>query len=447
MLVISVIVLAHAGIWRFCPGHRRSLIRITLVILSVFILSALILQFELSSYFKSSTYGSDESEYFYWMSDAAESGQGLVPYIGSGLNYLRIGAFSLKTSPIRHAFIIRIINILLYSLCVNIIFIISIERLIPRMKGKSSLSNAEKSWGYQRYTKIFLISCCNGIIIWAVIRILKESLFLLLIACIFLLARLFYLRRSLFVRLFSLGLAFYFAVLLSDVRRGAEFLSLAIFAGTWLVEAFRGPFIPRRGSMVRPEYARLINGLGVLLVMAGMLFLLQGPIKRRVQYFFSYEKIYQNYYSSTLTSKLNELGPAKYLVALPRFVLGPGPYSSLKRLVSGEVTLAGTTASESAIVSTNVGNLLIFLGSLQWWVTLVFVFIALLIKRLNAANLFRFTPDFAILISIHVASYVFAYLGTGDTRHRAVMYFLAIPIVALSFCKLVNARSRSHGQA
>jgi len=113
------------------------------------------------------------------------------------------------------------------------------------------------------------------------------------------------------------------------------------------------------------------------------------------------------------------LGP--YLSIL-RFILGPGPFRSAAQLLGDDVFL----------VSTFSGDVLIFWGSVFWWSLLGYViYLALtpLGRRRIAFSMTVFGGWLVLSLMLTVA-YSFIYFGTGDTRHRASLYVLSAPLFA-----------------
>lgn len=116
---------------------------------------------------------------------------------------------------------------------------------------------------------------------------------------------------------------------------------------------------------------------------------------------------------------INQLVPSTldYFTAPLRFILGPGPIRSLQQIMFGDVF----------VVSSVVGDFLIFFGSLFWWGGLFYLFICSINRGLSLSTL-KFPIVFSIFFSmVYILSYSVIYLGTGDTRHRAIIYFTLAP--------------------
>ncbi|WP_038049018.1 hypothetical protein [Thermus caliditerrae] len=113
------------------------------------------------------------------------------------------------------------------------------------------------------------------------------------------------------------------------------------------------------------------------------------------------------------------LGP--YLSIL-RFVHGPGPFRSTAQLLRGDIFLESTFS----------GDVLIFLGSVSWWILLGYVIYLALTPSGRRRIAFSMTVfgGWLVLSLMLTVAYSFIYFGTGDTRHRASLYVLSAPLFA-----------------
>ncbi len=110
-----------------------------------------------------------------------------------------------------------------------------------------------------------------------------------------------------------------------------------------------------------------------------------------------------------------------YWAALVRFVLGPGPFRSFEQLISGTVFE----------VSTRIGDILIFLGSVHWWITLILLMFQISFSRRarkNFGEALHLQRGWFFMGLTLAATYAYIYFGTGDTRHRALLYLLWSPV-------------------
>lgn len=108
---------------------------------------------------------------------------------------------------------------------------------------------------------------------------------------------------------------------------------------------------------------------------------------------------------------------ASDLVAPLRFVLGPGPIRAFMQVLEGNVFLE----------STRIGDLLILIGSLQWWLFIAIVSLFALRKKGVLLKTLEAFKGWNILALVLVGTYSFIYFGTGDTRHRALLYLTLAP--------------------
>lgn len=117
-------------------------------------------------------------------------------------------------------------------------------------------------------------------------------------------------------------------------------------------------------------------------------------------------------------------------VSIARFILGPGPTRAIEQLMRGDVFE----------VSTKVGDVLIFLGSVHWWGVLLYVSYFLFSKKGRksfAKTIQVFGSWFWLGVAITLV-YAFIYFGTGDTRHRATLYVFMSPFLAVLLARAVD---------
>jgi len=170
----------------------------------------------------------------------------------------------------------------------------------------------------------------------------------------------------------------------------------------------------------------VIVNAGIIFIFA-ILFLNVGG---RVDYYNIFKKEYGEVAFDTSPKIIRETknAPASELLAIGRFISGPGPIRSFRQLVTGDVF----------VISTRVGDVLIFLGSCVWWLCLV-VMLLKIIRNKKIISVYKTYMGWIFLSLAFILIYSNLYYGTGDTRHRAVMYLLASPILAIS---LLEAKSK-----
>lgn len=102
-------------------------------------------------------------------------------------------------------------------------------------------------------------------------------------------------------------------------------------------------------------------------------------------------------------------------IAVARFILGPGPINSFRQLLY----------RDAFVVSTPLGDLLICLGSVQWWLVLLMVSVMALTRPHSLWTRISKFMDVGVMALVVIGTYAYIYFGTGDTRHRAVVYVLS----------------------
>lgn len=337
-----------------------------------------LLHFELLS-MGVTTYGSDESGYFYMMTTAYNSDNWLE-VVDSYFNstYVLLGTIILKTSFFPSILLIRICNVLL--LLNTIVLFYKVATRFLNLKAKTV------------YAGMLLISF-NGLITWTAIRNLKDMLFIyLLMIFIYLVLDMYHNKKWSLLRIGVLAGAYY---VLTDIRQWFVYLVILLAVVVIAVQLYK-----------RKRYLLF---LVVTVASAGYaISYLQKGLTTLMTYTVTYSEFASDVLGGdAITGKINGS-----LLSLPmsmaRFIIGPGP---IRALFGGEAFVASTTT----------GNVLIFLGGLMWWCFLPLFFLSLL-------SLKHFKKSYALLIFIlfYWMMYAYAYDGSGDTRLRAVLYILCI---------------------
>jgi len=117
-------------------------------------------------------------------------------------------------------------------------------------------------------------------------------------------------------------------------------------------------------------------------------------------------------------------GAAAVPLSALRFVLGPGPSRSLRQLLTKDVF----------VVSTRTGDVMIFLGACQWWLLLAVAAVMAVSRRGQVLDWARQTSPLLLLSLMHLAPYCYVAAGSGDARHRGVLYVLLHLPLALLLC-------------
>jgi hypothetical protein len=214
------------------------------------------------------------------------------------------------------------------------------------------------------------------------------------------------------------------ALILIDLRQNLAYAVAALWLGANIISfitARRRTESPRLHIMQLFKRAAII-GCTLLFVLIGVYYL-SDNIQQSLRYTRTYEKLYGNYYQDPTTNTLRAMGPVGYTIGAARFILGPGPFRSTQQFLFDDVFIA----------SSKTGDLLILLGAIQWWMTLIIAVYYVLHCHRARLILVR-GADWAFLTALQISSYTYVYMGTGDTRHRAVMYIFAAPLLVWLFC-------------
>ena len=117
-----------------------------------------------------------------------------------------------------------------------------------------------------------------------------------------------------------------------------------------------------------------------------------------------------------------------------RFVTGPGPMRAAQQLATGDVF----------VKSARTGDVAVLEGCLQWWLTLGLCAVVWFQRPRALGDTLRRTYDMAAPSLAVIVAYSFIYQGTGDTRHRAFLYCLLacvmVPIQILALQRRIVAQ-------
>lgn len=238
---------------------------------------------------------------------------------------------------------------------------------------------------------ILFLLWANGIVLWMVARGLKEILILFMMTL----------------------LAYQWEITKNNLKFHRKainiFIIIALLIGLWYIRPF--------GTMLGVAYliGTLLTwkklwkwALGSILILYGLIF---------VSYFIPQINIYRELFGESFINSSTYIAD---ILSPIRFVLGPGPIRSFEQLQTGEVFE----------VSTTIGDLLIFLGSLEWWLILVIFFLNIFILPSRVGKVISAYGGWYFSALIMLAAYSFIYFGTGDTRHRAFFYLILAPVIA-----------------
>lgn len=251
-----------------------------------------------------------------------------------------------------------------------------------------------------KYSNYFLLFVFNGVIIWALLRGMKESLIFFTLSLVFI-ACTFEGRVSLFKRFLALMALLFFIYIHALIKPQGELFAIAVVLLALIM--IRTGFI----FIVLCTFLSL-SLIAIFLSLFSDLFFLQSIIA------------HQQLSAIEQGIEIDNFTTFDYVLAPFRFILGPGPFKSFLQLVYGDLFVA----------STKFGDVLIFFGSVVWYFFLYRMF-RIYILVFSYKVKFRYTFSECIFFSymlLYLFSYSVSYFGTGDTRHRAILYFCALPL-------------------
>lgn len=254
---------------------------------------------------------------------------------------------------------------------------------------------ANKAVGGRRFNGINLFLMCgaffNPIVLWTAMRGLKE---VSLVVCIISVSYIFSYRRTHpFIFILSLMGLLYAAEGLKPLGAAVVLVALGFSLVAEKCGFLRTLFATVLVYFAFSFYANVLSDLG-------------GAFYRLLAHREGYE-----------ANAASDFTIIDALLAPLRFMFGPGPYRALLQVYEGGVF----------IVSTKVGDLLILIGATAWWAVLGFVGVFGVAGKLSYKSLSDSSKFCLAFVVIYVITYSLIYFGTGDTRHRAVMYVLLYP--------------------
>ena len=427
LLVIGGLLVSHAFLLWAARHRAHILLRLLVAIGFWCLLWAILLQGELLSQGRV-TYGnatSDESTYYHLMAQGPAHFSD-VPGTPAPA-YLWFGSLTLASAFTQDIFWVRFANILVYTLCCGILYLVLERRLFEQTTGEYviRLNTAQR-------TALFAFLASNGIVVWTVIRVLKEPLLclFLVLACVCIDRQW---RPGRISQKFLYMAAFVvLSCLLYFIRQNLTY----IVALLWMLALVIALLTRRTSAITRRERfvsyaARVALALLILTLLVAVAYTASDHIHEATTYTQTYEKLYGNYYQDPTSNALKAMGPAGYVVGIARFILGPGPAHALRQVALGDIFVA----------SASTGDVLILLGAIQWWGALLFA-LYYAARAGSILMLIRTSSDWIAIVVIQVLSYTYVYLGTGDTRHRAVMYIFFSPLFMWLCCIRKLSRRR-----
>ena len=418
MVILAALILLLFLNTRGLPRFWRYGLIVPLV--GYYLLWLVMLQIDLSYFSPDGTYGCDAR--YYWQAMCAVVRGSAAPSEYAGRLYVWWGAFILRTAPTESVIWIKLGNVLLMA---------NVLTMLAKMVTKR-LTAAGQPFEVLHTSMVLLVAgFANGIVVWMVIRNLKETLLLFVLmsyvyAVDSILARRSRRNAAAVLSILAITLLAYFC--LNNLRT----------IGGWMALAY----LPARLLFGSPSYnlyrkRKAVSAVAIL--MAVGLAVAFFSIQRNVRMLNAQRILYHGALAERfLEDPLLTSQPALYPVRFARFLLGPGPLRSLRQILQHDVFE----------VSTAIGDILILLGSVQWWVTLGFWGIALArYPKRTWKKTARFA-DLVVLAAMLIAAYSYVYGGTGDTRHRALVYIvLSAPIMFALAQSLRLSRGEKAGTA
>ncbi|NLG33359.1 MAG: hypothetical protein GX550_07550 [Syntrophomonadaceae bacterium] len=407
MLVI-IILIAILLLWLMMALPRRefkSLIWVLLITGIWAVTWLMLLQYELiMTGSATGTYGSDAT-YYYNAMCAGYFADNPTQAISSYYNqlYIWFGIILLKASPFCSIIWVKLGNIILLLYIISMIYLMLYRAGVTR----------------QITVFICLFAGLNGIVTWMCIRNLKDTLFLFLfvVNCFFafMLYKTYKTKSKNNTVIYSIVLLVLSIVLsrwFRDIRQWAYIIPWLIITSLIV-----------RILMDNKSINRFIPILGV----AGLLML---PLIIPAVIGADVVNNFETYASTVgLGGKTGHSIISGIIIGLLRFILGPGP---IRAMMGNDIFL----------VTNNIGNALIFLGALMWWLV-----IPLMVLRIK--ELIKIIPKEIIIFTpflIYVFIYVYVYQGSVETRFRAVLYVISMLLWGLTYAYYQPKVSRTHNR-
>lgn len=377
------LILIHLYIWNRHKKDKNFLVIQTLAFVLFSLMAILMLQIEVSNYNLQGTYGSDETNYYQWMilikNGYAIPSQFPAPF------YNFIGSLILKTSLIESVIPLRLFNVLIFSISLNLLYIVLKRRFVDHINNST-------------FKLLYLIMSLNGIVVWTAIRNVKDILFIsLIIIFVYVTEEILSTRKKKvkYFKLLLINVIMFF--LFQNLRPFGGLVVLLISFSIYLMKANRHG---RKIISIRHlKNKRFFLPLILIVIWIGFKYI-------DLQMLSAFREL--------IYTPMGMGGNTIVITILEfiRFILGPGPINSIRQIIVGDVF----------VVSTKLADYLIFLGACQWWLILGFSFIKFLVKPRYLRTSIKLSLDFFAVAVFIIATYTFVYGGTGDTRLRAIMY-------------------------
>jgi hypothetical protein len=260
-----------------------------------------------------------------------------------------------------------------------------------------------KEWKLSpRTAAIWALLCgLNGTISWMVVRNLKDTMFLFLsVFDIYVVRSLFYSSPDRINRVQKYAVSLPFSIFLGSflkfIRPWGLYQAMMVLVAISIEELYTNRIL-QRWDKKRMKCVLLAGGAVVISAAA----LVIGPmVKKDLPVLVTY--------SSTFAG-LAGTSPLQFAPAIARFFIGPGP-------------IRAALGNQTFEVTTQVGNILVLLGSAAWWAMMPLFIMAVL---QGPRYWLRYSSVLMPLVAF-VSIYCFAYSGVAETRIRAFVYVLAM---------------------
>ncbi|AEH51665.1 hypothetical protein [Pseudothermotoga thermarum] len=370
--------------------HRNLLLFISLLLQAVILT---LYRVELTSIWNRQVYWSDAEYYWNGILQLLDGNMGGFNNFG----YILYGALIQMTSPFKSVFWNNLSNLLILDLS----FVIGLEILRDEFLGKKVP------------TYVYLTTILNPLVIYSLLRNLKDVLFLFLtILSVYIYFIYFKRRRSLpsQVVFFTLYLIFFITSLVSVRPWGFIIPFLVLF-----VHFFRLISVQRLGMKL---------ALVVLLLILIYVFI-SLYLKNIIIWLEARENLLEKGYS-----EYKKLGVLGYFLGVFRLILGPGPIRSM------------FGSQRYFQFYTYIGNVCSSIGSLLWYFTLP-------IYVINLKSIPKITGRFPsrifslLILALFVVIYVYFYYGSTELRFRGVIYVLTSISLLIPSERVINSNFKS----
>lgn len=401
ILLFALLSLLFANGLRFKASARPAL-GAAVLLLGYYAGWLWLLQTNLSAYSPDGTYGSDARYYWHCMQSVAHGFTRASNH--DGRVYVWWGAQILQTAP-EAVIWVKIGNLLLT--CNAFLFVFGlIARRFPDATPRTMRLLLWTTW----------IAFANGVVVWMVIRNIKENLLLALltgyIAAVVSItdsARLSRTAKTVLITLLTVSAVWP----LENIRPfGGAFASIFLAAHLLRLCLLQSRSRKRR-FVGKTILAAAGLGIGLLTLKPDLFEALAGA--ERVKTLEAFGALQQTTSGTAVESATQAFGrTGAFPFYVVRFVTGPGPIRAAQQLATGDMF----------VVSARVGDAAVLEGCLQWWLTLAVCGMVWFQRPRALRDTLRRTYDMAAPSLAVIVAYSFIYQGTGDTRHRAFLYCL-----------------------